>query len=269
MGQQQDAFAYVYWGFGPGTPPFGQNIDQQVWIPGKGAKTFWALVWKWTADRVHGGYIGLQTDAEYAEGQYGDTAIFSLWNATAAEGPGWVEEFGGEGTGWQCRLAFPIRTDCFYRLRLWRLEADPDGQWWGAWIIEETSPGTLTHHYIGRCKVAADLTDVAADSIENFSEFWGDAVTECRDVPLSVAGFTPPAASYLGSDSGEYLYYSSKSGATDPDANPCQPPGDGSSGAMSAVDDFDFGFAQGVKIFLGGSPPYAHTDPQPRDMPNG
>jgi len=191
--QHQNAYIYVNWNWsGSGY----WNVDQNIVIKRKATATYWAQVWRWT-DASFGGYTGLQTNGSRGDGSTGDTAIFSLWNANAANGP-LCGQFSGEGNGYSCRLAYPISLNVLYRLRIWRLNADTGGQWWGAWV-KNNSTGTDT--YIGSIRVGA--THGLMTSVRNFSEYFGTAVP-CNQVPRSVADFTQPAANSQGG--GGYQY---------------------------------------------------------------
>lgn len=181
--QHQHAHLYAYWRSSGATAGFW-NIDQRVRVTQKAPTTFWALHWTWKG-ATSGGYMGLQTDGHRFDGTKGEMAIFSLWDATAASGPS-CGTFGGEGTGMSCRLAYPFRTDRSYRLRLWRLSNDGNGQWWGAWI-RDMSTGTESH--IGNLRVATGRTLTAMPM--NFSEYFGTAVG-CDQVPVSIVDWRRP-----------------------------------------------------------------------------
>jgi len=78
--QQQNANAYAYWDFGRNANDI-ENVDQRIWIAKPANGTQWVMLWFWTADPVHGGYLGFNTS------DLGDSqALFSLWNADKAEG---------------------------------------------------------------------------------------------------------------------------------------------------------------------------------------
>ena len=70
-----------------------------------------------------GGYLGLQTKGNRADGSLGKMAIFSIWDAVEAEGAGpggfGCVRFGGEGTGWSCRIPYHWVAGHAYRLRVW------------------------------------------------------------------------------------------------------------------------------------------------------
>lgn len=194
-GQHQNANLYAYWNF-HGRNGFW-NVDQQVRIAQKASSSYWAMNFGFTATPSDGGYMGLQTNGRRFNGSTGDTAIFSLWNATATRGAN-CGRFGGEGTGRSCRIAYPISTGAYYRMRIWRLEADSAGQWWGAWIL---NPATGKDSAIGQIRVPRAKNLLTTPM--NFSEYFGPART-CDTVPVSVAYFTQPAANSRGG--GRYDY---------------------------------------------------------------
>lgn len=209
--------------------------------------------------------MGLQEGANGAQ-----LVRFSLWNAIDCRG-GNCRKFGGEGEGYTCELPITINTGKFYRYRLWRQEADSDGIWWGAWLIEENN-GVLTEHSIGGIKVPLSFDIVDPASITNFVEYWGEQMN-CKDVPLSIVGYTPPAVNYHGKETGVYGGYSTYAGSNHAPDNTCGTAQEQFGvGALVKAQPFNFGFANGVVIFLGGnnSDPTLDptTHPTPPDMPN-
>lgn len=215
--QQQNANAYAYWSW-TGSPFW--NVDQYIRIDKSAPATFWAqnLTWRGRSD---GAYLGIQTN-----GTFGRTGIFSIWNANGAQGSHCLR-FGGEGSGWSCRISFPFHTGRWYRLRIWRLQADAKGQWWGAWIY---SPTTGKDHHIGNIRAPKAATQIGYAM--NFTEYFGTAVP-CNRVPSSWVFFTQPAANYLGGGRYEFgsTYHSARFGScTRGTAVP------GSSGGMRGVE---------------------------------
>jgi hypothetical protein len=132
--QHQNANIYANWSFPTaGSSGFGQNVDQEILIIRKAKSSYWAQLWKWTDDPVHGGYIGLQTNGNRSNGSTGDTADFSLWNSIAAVGPKSKScAKNAEASGYNCAAAYPLKNNTWYRLRVWKGQLDPDGQWWQA-----------------------------------------------------------------------------------------------------------------------------------------
>jgi len=208
--QHQNAYLYSNWNFSGSTVGYW-NVDQLMRVEQKASATYWAKLWTFRG-ASYGGYMGLQTDGSRGDGTTGETAIFSLWNANAASGPRCFT-FGGEGVGYSCRLAYPFSLNTYYRLRVWRLNADTGGQWWGAWI-QNTATG-----------------------VRNFVEYFGPAMP-CTSVPRSQAVWTQPAANSLGG--GLYQYGSTYASAN---KGSCT---DGSATPIS------LGWTSGVGVVLGG-----------------
>jgi hypothetical protein len=129
-----------------------ENVDQKVWIAKPANGTQWVMLWFWTADPMHGGYLGFNT-SDGGKSQ----ALFSLWNADRAEGEN-CHEFGGEGVGWSCRKPIELKSDLVYRLRLVRTRKDNDGVWWGAWISQESAAGAKTEFQLGEIRVKRKWT---------------------------------------------------------------------------------------------------------------
>ena len=241
--QQQYANAYTFWDFGEDANDV-ENVEQKIWIAMPAPSTQWVMTWAWLADPAHGGYLGFNTD-ENGKGQ----ALFSLWNASQATGQA-CKEFGGEGVGWSCRTLFEIRSDAFYQLRLSRTKSEGDGVWWGAWIFENPDSNTPTEYFLGEIKVKSEMNLIRGNSINNFSEYYGQTQEKCSTVPLSILGVAPPAANK--DESGNYRRNSKFKGSSDPQQNPCQT-GDEPQGTLFKVENYDFGFANGALIFLGGT----------------
>jgi hypothetical protein len=183
--QHLRAARYVNWAYnGSGF----WNVDQTVSVVVRPADTYWSLNWAWTnTGQSSGGYMGLQTNGQRMDGSIGDTAIFSLWNANGSRG-GDCGPFGGEGSGLSCRLPYTIYGDgSSYRLRVWREEADAQGQWWGAWI-EDSRRGDV---HIGDLRVPSNASLISYAN--DFSEYFGPRVG-CDQVPVSVVNWAYPTA---------------------------------------------------------------------------
>ncbi len=264
-GQQQWSSQYVNWTF-DGKVKEVWNIDQQVWFPQPNNSSYWPVQWTFSGGGDVGGYMGIQQQAVASD----QNVRFSIWNATAAQGSN-CKPFGGEGIGQTCTLSIQIDINKFYRLRLWRLAEEPDGQWWGGWLIEVGAKGVLTEHFIGQIKAPAGMNTVDPNSITNFVEYFGDSFATCDSVPLSIVGFTPPAVNYNGAGSGSYQGYSSYQGSTKASGNHCVT-GKEDNGAFISAKPYNFGFANGVMMFLGGTLGQHMLDPKthptPPDMPD-
>lgn len=246
MAQQQWASQYVKWDFQKNLDVW--NIDQQVWIYQSCNHSFWPLQWSWKDMNETGGYLGLQQNSNDVQ-----NIRFSLWNAIGCRSKNCIP-FEGEGEGYTCVLPIIIDRNKFYRYRLWRQESDSEGVWWCAWLIEEFN-GTLVEHFIGSIKVPLSCYVIDPYSICNFVEYWGDNMI-CTDLPMSIVGFTPPAVNYCSKGSGTYERYYTYAGSSKAVDNYCgtqqQQFGNG---ALITAQPYDFGFANGVVMFLGGNNP--------------
>ena len=168
------------------------NTDQTMWIEQKASHTFWAQQWSFNTVPA---YMGLQTDGNFFNGlPSGELAIFSVWNATDASGFN-CGKFSGEGEGYSCRVPFEIYNNTLYMFRVWKLESDPVGQWWGAWVRDgRTNDGV----FIGA--IRANTSDIGMSTPVDW--------TECFDPSPcnSVADWTQPVFDYIGN--GKYMYSS-------------------------------------------------------------
>jgi hypothetical protein len=186
--QQLWAAAYVEWTFAENAPS-AARVEQQIRVAEPARAAFFTLNWDFEVGE--GGYIGLQSDEAGAH-----NVRFSLWNATSARGTA-CRSFDGEGVGMTCELPWRIAPDAFYRVRVVRGAADAGGQWWSGWIDTREADGRVAQTRIGELRVAASGNAINPATIYNFSEFWGDAVAACQDVPLSAAIFAPPRVSAI------------------------------------------------------------------------
>lgn len=184
--QQQWAAGYVDWSFPQAQP--AEGIAQRVWIPQPAVASFFTVNFDFVG--AQGGYIGLQS----GEGGAGNVR-FSLWNTTVARGEA-CRPFDGEGEGMTCVLPVAIQRDGLYRVRVVRGAADAQGQWWIGWLDEPNSAS----RQIGAIRTPRRQSEIAAEGIHNFAEFWGGAVRACRDVPLSAAAFAAPRLTLAGGE---------------------------------------------------------------------
>lgn len=183
----QHEYAYLYVNWKTSTTTTYNRLEQRLQVSQKAPASFWASSWTW-ANSSYGGYVGLQTDGSRADGSVGDTVIFSIWNATAANGN--CLPFGGEGVGYSCRLPYSINTAHKYKFRVQKSTAVADptgGQWWDAYIRNES---TGTESKIG--SLQAGSADTSFNLPQNFSEYFGPAMPSCGEVPVSVALWSKP-----------------------------------------------------------------------------
>jgi len=155
--------------------------------PGPEATYFWAH--QFGLEGGEGGYIGLQTKGNRADGSLGKLAIFSLWEATGADGPG-VVRFSGEGTGWSARIPYAWAQGRPYRLRVGIDCAAPDGAWWAASVLD-LDAGDESH--IGRLRAPPGWGGLRPWSVM-WTEYYGPALRRCGDLALVSAVFGAPTA---------------------------------------------------------------------------
>lgn len=151
--------------------------------PGPGSTYFWAHQFRMIGGE--GGYIGLQTDGNRADGSLGKMAIFSIWDAAGAEGPG-VVRFDGEGSGWSCRIPFAWEAGSAYALRV----ANGGDGWWTGQVRDEHT-GAVSD--VGRIQVPGHWRQLDSWSVM-WTEYYGTPVDSCRDLPHSSVVFGTPIA---------------------------------------------------------------------------
>ena len=149
--------------------------------PGPETTYFWAHQFRTEAGE--GGYIGLQTKGNRADGSLGKMAIFSFWDTLGAEGPG-VVRFGGEGVGWSCRIPFLWEPGRPYRLRVGVVDEDADVRTWAAEVNGQE---------FGRIRAPARWGRLGRWSIM-WTEYYGGPVARCSDLPYSNVVFATPTA---------------------------------------------------------------------------
>ena len=147
---------------------------------------FWAQqFWFMNGD---GGYIGLQTGGQI-NGLTTKIAIFSVWKALDAKKSNlissWAGTFGGEGTGFSCKIPFNWRQNVEYRLRLIKitnLDTHPNSDWWSAFIQEVPSG---KEESIGQILLPTQWGGLTRDS--NFFVEYFLPVSDCENIPFAQA----------------------------------------------------------------------------------
>ena len=151
--------------------------------PGPDATYFWAHQFR-LIDGA-GGYIGLQTKGNRADGSLGKMAILSIWDAVEAEGPG-TTRFSGEGSGWSCRIPYQWQAGRAYGLRVWT----PGGGWWAGAVRDEA---TGEVHELGGIRVPEHWRNLDTWSIM-WTEYYGQPLNTCKDLAHSSVVFGTPTA---------------------------------------------------------------------------
>jgi hypothetical protein len=151
--------------------------------PGADTTYFWAHQFRMIAGV--GGYIGLQTKGNRADGSLGKTAIFSIWDAEEAAGAGAVP-FSGEGSGWSCRIPYQWEAGRAYGMRVWTI----GGGWWAAAVREEA---TGRNSEIGGIRVPGRWRQLDSWSIM-WTEYYGPPLSSCSQLAHSSVVFVTPTA---------------------------------------------------------------------------
>jgi len=150
--------------------------------PGPDTTYFWAHQFRLIGGE--GGYIGLQTKGNRIDGSLGKMAIFSIWDAEAAEGP--ATRFSGEGEGWSCRIPYQWQAGRAYGLKVFT----PGGGWWGARVRDEQT-GAISE--IGGIRVPQHWRNLDSWSVM-WTEYYGPPLNSCRDLAYSSVVFGTPRA---------------------------------------------------------------------------
>jgi len=141
------------------------------------------------------GYVGLQTQGSEPTGKI---AIFSIWQATGAEGPSYVAPFSGEGSGYSVRIPFEWRVGEVYHLAVGAGgEAGATGEAgglgegrWTAWVAGE---GDATPRRIGTIAVPPRWCGLRDHSVM-WTERYAGGLASCADIGHAVARFSTPVA---------------------------------------------------------------------------
>ncbi|HWI05078.1 MAG TPA: DUF3472 domain-containing protein [Acidimicrobiales bacterium] len=151
--------------------------------PGPDSMYFWAHQFRLIGGE--GGYIGLQTKGNRADGSLGKMAIFSIWDALEAAGPG-TTRFSGEGEGWSCRIPYMWEAGRAYGLKVSAI----GGGWWEAKVRDEAT-GVVSQ--IGGIRVPEHWRHLDSWSIM-WTEYYGPPLGHCRDLAYSSVVFGTPLA---------------------------------------------------------------------------
>lgn len=157
-------------------------------------------------------YFGLQTLGRRPDGSEGKVAIFSIWKALAARGPGLAQPFTNEGEGYQTVIPFEWSPGRMYRLRMFRSGESRRGTEWTATVRDQVTGGVST---IGTITVPRKWGGLGSWSVMWSERYTGPEVLTCDDVGYSRVAFTPPTA-----DEGSVKPLSHRSYVTDPENCP-------------------------------------------------
>jgi len=176
--QHVNANAHQWWKLGAEA----WSIDQSIVVEQTSDACYFALV-VFYSGVSSGAYMGLQ---QLTDGSH--LSRFSVWDSTAATPASGAtcKDFGGEGVGKTCELPFAFEVGHPYTMRMWRLDADSEGVWWGAWLIDEV---TKVETQIGSIRAPSGAGDITV--ADTFDEYWGTAVP-CDAVPYSSGRVSAP-----------------------------------------------------------------------------
>ena len=151
--------------------------------PGPDSMYFWAHQFRLIGGE--GGYLGLQTKGNRVDGSLGKMAIFSIWDALEAAGPG-TTRFGGEGEGWSCRIPYKWEAGRAYGLKV----SSVGGGWWEAKVRDEAT-GVVSQ--IGGIRVPEHWRNLDSWSVM-WTEYYGSPLDRCSDLAYSSVVFGTPLA---------------------------------------------------------------------------
>jgi hypothetical protein len=131
-----------------------------------------------------GGYFGLQTNG--LGDPAGKIAVFSIWGATAASGPGVNKPFEEDGIGFTSRLPFPWEVKKTYHLKVALSSITADSNVWSA-TITDLSTGKVSP--IGQLTVPKSRGVLASPTV-TFHERYAGPTNSCADLQYSQVTFT-------------------------------------------------------------------------------
>ena len=126
-----------------------------------------------------GGYAGLQANGSYPPGRPTKVAIFSIWNALDARGPGIAQRFGGEGTGFQTLIRWSWVAGRRYHLRVSAVDSEGRGDRWWTATVQDTA--TDAEAEIGRILVPAGWNKLDTWSVA-WTELFSPRIRRCADM---------------------------------------------------------------------------------------
>ena len=126
-----------------------------------------------------------------ADGKLSDLAIFSIWDAIKAipgDSNAGCVVFGGEGTGYSCRVPINLIAGHSYKLTF-GVDQNRGLYWWQA-TVEDLATSNI--QIIG--SIQTKQADLQASNWNNFIEYWGPDIP-CDSVGPATAKFSNPASS--------------------------------------------------------------------------
>lgn len=184
-----------YWDYpAEGFANYEQSITIEAATPN--SPYFWATQFGFIDG--HMGYMGLQASGNRADGTVGKSAVFSMFKAGIAATPQncKIEQNNFDGySGWagtSCIIAYDWQPGHKYSLHIARNTVEDDGTWWWGWIVDTTTnKGT----FIAKIKVPPSWKGLG-DMTNVWTEYYGGAKADCKDIPYSKVYFHKPTRTY-------------------------------------------------------------------------
>ncbi|MET7368586.1 ricin-type beta-trefoil lectin domain protein [Streptomyces sp. NPDC005566] len=179
---------YTHYDFPAGTP----DLSSVTWRttvtadPGFTSHTFWSH--QFGFNQGNGGYIGMQDN-----GGEEQMFLFSVWDVNQAR-PGssgsWCQDFGGEGTGYSCRMNVPWTAGHTYTFDV----TSEGGGWFGATVKDTTA-----HTSFELGSILTPATGISTAGMVDWVEYyeWSMPRSTCVQQPYSAATFGLPKATTL------------------------------------------------------------------------
>lgn len=131
----------------PGNVEYYNQDHSILSIHDSGPESFYYYAVQFWINNGDGGYMGLQTDLlgnpenNQPPPNLGKGVNYAIWGATNVRpGPnsGVSDNTDGE-SGYRLFMPYEWRAGIVYRLRIWALEKENGGRWWGCWILNVAS----------------------------------------------------------------------------------------------------------------------------------
>ena len=130
-----------------------------------------------------GGYLGFQTEGSQPTGKI---AIFSIWGATASNGPGYSASGNEGGTYYTSRISYPWVVNHTYDLNISLISQSGASNTWAANITDES---TGSKSLIGNIVVPSSRGNLY-DVSNTFHERYSGSTDSCSSMHQSEATFT-------------------------------------------------------------------------------
>jgi|GEM_PF-6781662 len=172
------------------------NLSQSMWIRSGSSQMRYEITWRWNEWRR--GRLWIESDVVKEDGSTGDVATFGVFGANGSSGPN-CGPVNGDPTIRTCTIPTSITDRSYHRLFVWRLDADAQGQWWGAWVVNRGKA-----HWIGSIRTPGNSSVIPVTPSVS-SEYRGGRI-ECDDVPRSSVIFYNTVGNRRSSFNSDYVF---------------------------------------------------------------